>query len=249
MKRTLITSLLVTSMLVAPVAMTERVMAATPNALSESTVKSGSPTNTDLDYDRLMKLSDDGLKAVRNVHLARVAIFNGQPEKAMKNVKDASSDLAKTKVDAKKFYGRSNAAQSSEDWIPVDASVDIADNFFVTAEKQKHITNANGQFKTGNKQKAVEELKLADIDVNYTRIMMPLQTTQEHVKAAESLLDDQKYYEANLALKAVEDGLVLETVALADVPKPSDKSGKTASNKGSDMSAAGASAEKTNPSN
>jgi hypothetical protein len=58
---------------------------------------------------------------------------------------------------------------------------------------------------------------------------MPLKTTQKHVKSAESLLDAKKYYEANLALKAAQDGLVIDTTALVDVPKPGDKSNKTAS--------------------
>jgi hypothetical protein len=229
MKRTLITSLLVTSMLVAPAIMTEQAMAATPAAKSESTMKSESTAKADIDYDRLMKLSDDGFKAMRDVRFARLAIFSGHPDDALKNVKDASIALDKTKVDAKKFYGRSNATGGSQEWVPVDASVDIADSFFPTAEKQKHIAKANEQFKAGNKQKAVEELKLADIDVNYTRIMMPLKTTQKHVKTAESLLDSKKYYEANLALKAAQDGLVIDTTALVDVPKPGDKSNKTAS--------------------
>jgi len=45
---------------------------------------------------------------------------------------------------------------------------------------------------------------------------MPLKATAKHVDTAISLLKEHKYYEANLALKAAEDGLITDTVLLAE---------------------------------
>ena len=50
----------------------------------------------------------------------------------------------------------------------------------------------------------------------YTTLFRSVGSTTEHVNAAADLLGKEKYYEANLALKAAEDGLVIDTVALAE---------------------------------
>lgn len=208
MTRKLVLGLLATSMLVVPGIL-----------LAKEVAKTDKPQ---VDYERLMKRSDDGFKSMRDIRAARLAIFNGRTDAAGNSIDTAIADLDKTKVDAKSFEGRSNSARGAQDWVPIDASLDIADNFVPTKEKTQHIAKANEHFKAGDKQKAVEALKLADIDVNYTRVMMPLATTQDHVKAAKSLMGEKKYFEANLALKAAEDGLVVDSVALVEVPKSGD---------------------------
>jgi hypothetical protein len=49
--------------------------------------------------------------------------------------------------------------------------------------------------------------------------MMPLDVTVKHVNTATALVKEGKYYEANLALKAAEDGIVVDAVALVEAPK------------------------------
>jgi YfdX protein len=49
---------------------------------------------------------------------------------------------------------------------------------------------------------------------------MPLTATQTHLHAAADLDSKKQYYEANLALKAVQDGLKIDTLSLVDtMPK------------------------------
>ena len=48
---------------------------------------------------------------------------------------------------------------------------------------------------------------------------MPLASTAKHLDQAIKLMNDHKYYEANLALKAVSDSITTDSVTLTEVPK------------------------------
>ena len=50
--------------------------------------------------------------------------------------------------------------------------------------------------------------------------MLPLESTKKRVADAEKLAGDHKYYEANLALKAAEEGIVIDAVDLIGTPTP-----------------------------
>lgn len=219
MKRLLIATLLGTTMLTAP-ALTKAVLAATSDHVVEAS-KSG-----DASYQKLMKISQDGYNSYRAVRGARIAIFNGTPDKASKLVDEALNDVTAASKKAGEFVGRTNGKVSDTQkdvgdlaWVPVDASLDLSDDFVMTDKKKEHIAKANKHFKNGEKDKAVEALKLADVDVTYSRVLMPLKTTEKHIKSAKDLLSQKKYYEANLALKAAEDGLIVDVVDLVDLPK------------------------------
>lgn len=160
-----------------------------------------------------IKLSQDGFNTIRAVRKARLAIFNGDVDGAQKQVAQATADIGKIKADER-------AMDKSGKWVVVDGQLVVADNFVSTPEKQKHIESSNKKLHEGKVNEAMQELKLAEIDVGYSRLLMPLDATREHLSVAAGLLTAQKYYEANLALKAVEDGLVIDTVALADAPTP-----------------------------
>ena len=45
---------------------------------------------------------------------------------------------------------------------------------------------------------------------------MPLKQTIAKVEKASEMLDDGKYYEANLALKGAEDGMITDTETIID---------------------------------
>jgi len=47
---------------------------------------------------------------------------------------------------------------------------------------------------------------------------MPLKETETRLATATNLTKEHKYYEANLALKAAEDGIVLDSVSLLEFP-------------------------------
>ena len=130
----------------------------------------------------------------------------------------------KTLAGDKTAHGTTTAAATpATTWIPIDGQISLADTYVPTPEKKEHIAKANEHFKSGRAKEAVEELRLGEIDVTYTRVMMPLTATKKCLADAMQLATEHKYYEANLSLKAAEDGVIVDSVGLAEVPQ--DKSG------------------------
>lgn len=177
----------------------------------------------------LIKLSDDGYAAMRAVRAARLAIFNGDPDGAKALVTKAETSLQAAEKEAPEFSVKTEVAigdkaSSSEEkgqveYVPIDAQLGLVDNFVMTPEKAAHIKKANEHLKAGDSKKALDEFKQGEIDINYVRVLMPLTATKRHVDAAEKLLADNKYYESNLALKAAEDGILIDTVSLDEMPE------------------------------
>ena len=188
------------------------------------------PAKNGLTQD-LMKVSDDGYSAIRAIHLARVAIFNGDTKIAKEMLDKAKKDLDAATKDAQTFAADNKAADHGKkaddksasdkmDLIPIDGEIAIADTFVPSPEKKKHIDKANEHLKAGHSKQAIEELQLGEIDVVFTRVMLPLESTKKRVADAEKLAGDHKYYEANLALKAAEEGIVIDAVDLIGTPTP-----------------------------
>jgi hypothetical protein len=113
----------------------------------------------------------------------------------------------------------------------------ISDNTVVTPDTTTHPKTGNKKIKEGKTEEAIREMKLAEVDIGFTRVLLPLNQTAKHVRAATDLISKQKYYEANMALKAAEDGLNMETVMLVEAPKAEQKTSdlKTSNQKTSDQ--------------
>jgi hypothetical protein len=201
----------------------------------------------------LIKVSKDGFMAMRAVRAARIAIFNGEPKvavemlgKAKKALDAASKDESIFIADMKTLAGKkathgtttagdkaahgttTAAATKAMIWIPIDGQIALADTYVPTPEKKEHIAKANEHFKNSRAKEAIEELRLGEINVTYTRVMMPLTATKKCLADAMQLAKEHKYYEANLSLKAAEDGVILDSVSLADYKvEPKDQTKKS----------------------
>ncbi len=190
----------------------------------------------------LMLVSNDGYSALRAIHGARIAIFNGDTKLADEMLDKAKKDLDAATKDAHTFCLAAKSADRDDkadekstsdksvsetnrkstgdkgdkmDMIPIDAEIGIADTFVPSEEKSKHIDKANEHLKSGRSKEAVEELRLGEVDVVFTRVLLPLESTKKRVADAEKLVGEHKYYEANLALKAAESGLVIDAIDLS----------------------------------
>ncbi len=184
----------------------------------------------DYTAQELMQVSQEGFSAMRAVRSARVAIFNGEPEVANELLDKAMNELyaaknsypffqhGKTDAWDKTGKGKTQTAQSW--WIPIDGWVALAETFVASPEKKQHIDKANKYFKNGQSKEAIEELRLGEIDVTYTCVLLPWDATIKCVNQASKLADEHKYYEANLALKAAEDGLIMDSTYLIERPNP-----------------------------
>jgi hypothetical protein len=195
---------------------------------SEATTKA--PGRSVGNDDELLKFSHEGNLALQDIRAARFAVFDGKTSEAEKLMEDANAAIARAEKEAPEFTstnstridGKLVATSSTRREavsVPVDGQLMIADDFVMTPEKKVHVDNANENLKNGSHSKAVEELRLGDIDVNYTRLWMPMASSRERLEQAIKLTRDGKFYEANLALKAIEDNLFVDSVNINELPK------------------------------
>ena len=192
-----------------------------PMATTETSVKDQA-TNEAAEKD-VVKVSKDTLMSMHDIHAARLAIFNGEPERAGTYADAAATRIAAAQKDVDKYALDIKAPKADDSYVPFDASLTVLHEFEPTAEKAKHIVKANEHLHKGKTKEAIDELKLAEIDVAVTTSMIPVKFAKEHIDEAAKLIGERKYYEANLALKAVDDAMVVETYAIDAVPKTKAK--------------------------
>lgn len=167
----------------------------------------------------LIKTVDEAYSALREIRAARLAIFDGQPEEAMKMATAAQKDL-KTADGYRPSHAMTTnkALQDGDAYLPFDSNLVLAEGFVPTPEKERHLKEANGKLSKGDSKGAAETLKLANIDVTVNVAMIPAVNSLKNVNDALELLKSKNYYEANLALKAVEDSVVIDGYALNSIP-------------------------------
>jgi hypothetical protein len=188
------------------------------------------------------KLSKDGAQAFRDMHLARVAIFDAAPTQAKDFIGKAKSALSKAKTDDAVFNKAeadlktpadmtraSHTATTPADktpsgaektaWLPVDAQLTLGEDFQAIPAKAAAVTEANKSLMKGDKRAALEKLKLADVDVNFVMAVLPLDRTTADVDQAVTLIDQGKYYEANAVLKTAEDRMRFDVIDAVSVPQ------------------------------
>jgi hypothetical protein len=203
---------------------------ATPALAAEGSTTQMSPAQQTADKD-FGKVSQDGVSAFRDIQLARVAIFDAQPRDAQKDIKAAADSLQKASTDDTVFIkaeadlkapkGVTQPALASSgavQWLPVDGAMTIGEDYVDSQAKAAGVAKANAQLKAGDHAHALETLKLAGVDVSFDTAVAPLKKTIDGVNQAEQLADAGKYYEANQALKAVQDGVRFDEQDLIAVP-------------------------------
>lgn len=164
----------------------------------------------------IIRLSDDGAKAARDISMARVAIFDGQTQEAVKLIDEAKTTLVTAAKDADKLAIKKPKDANPEPMIPIDARLTMADDFILTAEKREKIDQVNEHLKKGETQQALDILRPADVQLTLTTLFMPLNSTSKAVDQAATLIAQNKYYEANLALKKAEDSWFMDSQSFVD---------------------------------
>ena len=168
------------------------------------------------------KVSEDALMTMRNVGGARLAIFNGTPDRAQLYADAAVTRADATLKDADKYAVDIKAsAKNGDKYVPFNTDLTVAETFKPTKENLEHISMANRHMQKGETKKAIETLKVNGIDVAMTAELLPVQSAKAHIDDAAKLIGEGKYYEANLALKAVENSVVTEMFDNSAMPKDS----------------------------
>jgi len=190
-------------------------VAVTPVLASAALSTNTNPKETAQQIKEANKFSEQGLQAMRDVQLARLALLQGNTDKAEVLIKSASDLLANDSINWKQFILDENKANLVNDqYVVIDASIGIAEDYVESPEKKEAIKIANHKFGNGDKQGAIEQLRLAGINVMENLSLMPLYQTRIAVSQAEKLMVEHHYYEANLALKGAEDGIIVETTTI-----------------------------------
>lgn len=166
-----------------------------------------------------IKSVDEAYRAMREIRAARFAIFDGSTAAAQTLVDAASSDMAKAKNAAANAMPENAKAGTAPDLAPFDVWMAIGENYVLTPAKQQSIAKANEHLAKGDRQKAAETLRLADINVLTNAALVPTGSASEHLAEASQLLKAGKFYDANLALKAIEDSVVIQSFDVDGVPQ------------------------------
>lgn len=187
--------------------------------------------NADRDFG---KLSADGVSALRDVRLVRLDIFDGRIDSAKTDLAKAIASLSKAQSDETVFTKAESelkppsnmptkpqtaSSSSPVQWVPVDGAMTLGEDDVATPEKTASVAKANGKLAQGDKKGAMDDLKLAGVDVVFIVELAPLKATVSGVQHASDLLNAGKYYEANQSLKSVEDGLRFDNEVLIATPQ------------------------------
>ena len=205
MKKIILAGLLATMMGSAPV-----MASATTTTAAETAT-----ANVQKEAADIMQVAVKGANAMRDIQLARLALFHGQPDSAKKLTNDAASLLAGDSSDWAKFVKAAPKAKMIDDqYVIINATIALSEDYIATPEKESAIKTANGKMAKGDWKGAVDTLQLAGISVLQTQYLMPLNQTRKAVASAQKLLSSGKYYEANLVLKGAEEGIVIDSEML-----------------------------------
>ena len=183
------------------------------------------------------KLSVDGSAARRDIRMVRLEIFDGNINGAKADIAKAVASLDRAKSDETVFTKaeadlktpasmQANTTQTHEaasttpiQWLPVDGSMTLGEDYIATPEKAASVAKANEKLASGDKKAAMDALKVADVDVSSAVEVAPLKATIQGVQQADTFLNDGKYYEANQALKSVEDGMRYDSETFTAAPQ------------------------------
>lgn len=162
-------------------------------------------------------LSTQGQRAFVDISSARIELFQGQPKKALEQVKGAQHALklaekdntaftkAASDLKVKDSQGKLDTDTTAKAWLPIWGDTIIQDNYLASPQKVKAVADANAKLKHGDAKGAAEVLRLAGVNVDTSIALAPLKQTVADVDQAAKLLASDKYYEANLTLKKVQD--------------------------------------------
>ena len=91
------------------------------------------------------------------------------------------------------------------EWLPVDASIMIDEDFSASPEKKAAVADANKSLGNGDRKGAINKLKLSGVNIDVEVLAVPLDDTITKVQQAANMINDGKYYEASQLIKDVQD--------------------------------------------
>jgi len=120
---------------------------------------------------------------------------------------------------SKSFDGKSEDQMKKPiAWLPVDGAITIDEDYTANPAKKAAVAEANKSLKGGDRSGAMEKLKLADMDIDVTLAVVPMQQTIDDVHQAAGLIDGGKYYEASQLLRQAQDAERYDVTSITAKP-------------------------------
>jgi hypothetical protein len=171
----------------------------------------------------LLKTADEALSTLTHVRKARMALFDNKIDVAKAEVADATKALTQGDTDFKAMrVADTEKTGATPEYLPFDMSMTLTDTFKATKENEAALEKAKGLMQTADKNAAIEVLRVAAVDLNITAAMLPESASMDLLKTAATNIDAKQYYEANLVLKSVEDGVIVRTFGIDAIPQQGD---------------------------
>lgn len=171
----------------------------------------------------LLKTADEALSTLTHVRKARMALFDNKIDVAKAEVVEAKAALTQGDTDFKAMrVADTEKAGATPEYLPFDMSMTLTDTFKATKENEAALEKAKGLMQTADKNAAIEVLRVAAVDLNITAAMLPESASMDLLKTAATNIDAKQYYEANLVLKSVEDGVIVRTFGIDAIPQQGD---------------------------
>jgi hypothetical protein len=171
----------------------------------------------------LLKTADEALTTLTHVRAARMALFDNKIDVAKAEVAAANAALTQGDTDFKAMrVADTEKAGATPEYLPFDMSMTLTDTFKATKENEAALQKAKGLMQTADKNAAIEVLRIAAVDLNISAAMLPEAASMELLKTAATNIDAKQYFEANLLLKSVEDGVIVRTFGIDAIPQQGD---------------------------
>jgi len=192
-------------------------------AMIETLTFTSVPTAATQHEEVLSKLA---VAVLRNIADARHDIYQRNTDRAKNELKQAilTIHLAKTLLPvtkvknhiwiAKKHLAVDSSQDVLNDIIPIYASLEEIAELIDTEPVREHISMAEKKLKSGDKKGAEKHFELAEADLIYTEIDLPLGIAEQQIITAQGLLAKDEVEKANEALKAAEDSVHIIGIAI-----------------------------------
>ena len=190
------------------------------------TEAAGAPADPGAGPSPILKTVEEAGRAIREIQQARLALFQGETDAAAELVSAANDNLGAAQallgrhgIERPDSGGGKGDGKGADDaWLPLQTNFTLAEGFVPAERHQDTLRKAGAQMQGGDEKGAAESLRLGEIDFALSAALLPADASLKHVQDAERLIGEKKFFEANLALKAVEDSVVVETWSAAAIP-------------------------------
>lgn len=194
--------------------------------LSAAALSAQANTETAAPYQTqkaMLKTADEAMSALNDAHGARLALFDNDIETAKTRLSKALSQFRNAEGDAKTLAMTDTENPSTEArFLPFDMSMALSETFQPSDQNTEALQKAGELMQSGKEDDAAEVLRAASIDVNVSAAMLPVTQTGDQLQEAQKLVDEGKYFEANLALKSIEDSVILRSFSIDAIPQQGD---------------------------